>query len=123
MPLMRRVIAILERQQDESGAPVFEIGQAVGFIGELLASAGDRVEAENSFNQGLLLDESHYGAHSAVVGKDLTRYADFLASLHRDAEAEKLRRRAQEIAAKAANPLTAARQPDPCPVPGCNPSL
>lgn len=121
--LMRRVVDILKRQQIDSGAPVFEMGQALGFLGELVVAAGDPHAGEDLFRQGLALDEENYGKSSGAVEKDLRRYADFLQRSHRAAEAEMFLRRASEIRGELSRKRQVSEQQTQCLLSGCDGSL
>lgn len=123
VPLMRRAIDILKRQEADSGAAVFEIGQALGFLGELVVAAGDAHGGEGLFQQGLAVDERNYGKGSAVVEKDLRRYAGFLLGANRAAEADELSRRAGEIAGAIARNRQVSEQHARCLVSDCDRSL
>ena len=105
LPLMQRVIDILQDMEQKSGRPVLALGPAFNFEAQLLTETNQLADAENFYRKALALDEKNYGLHSAPVERDLRGLAKLLQATQRPQEAASLSNRADEIAslAKRAN--------------------
>jgi tetratricopeptide (TPR) repeat protein len=100
VPLIHRVIEILQDMERQSGRPVLEIGPALNFQAEIFAETDHVADAETCYRKALALDEKNYPLDSARVAKDLSGLAELLKATKRRAEAASLLHRAHGITAK-----------------------